>query len=116
MVNDDAAPRRLLVSGRPVARYWGVHPALVTQAEKAGLLTKHVVAKDTACAFTAHVIVNVLFDWWERKGRPTTSVELPHDSPVPLLRAMEAHDVEQAKAKIVEALTPPLSPKPEPSP
>jgi hypothetical protein len=35
--------RRLLVSGRAVARYWGVHHALVAQAQRAGLLHRQVV-------------------------------------------------------------------------
>jgi len=39
-------PRRLLVSGRAVARYWGVHHALVAQAERAGLIHKFVVTHD----------------------------------------------------------------------
>jgi hypothetical protein len=47
-VSDETSPRRLLVSGRAVARYWGVHHALVAQAERAGLIQKHVITRETS--------------------------------------------------------------------
>lgn len=44
-MDEAASGRRLLVSGRAVARYWGVHHALVAQAQRAGLVDWHVVTR-----------------------------------------------------------------------
>lgn len=46
-VTDAPSPRQLLVSGRAVARYWGVHHALVAQAERAGLIQKCVITRES---------------------------------------------------------------------
>jgi hypothetical protein len=64
--------------------------------------------KDAAVATAAHAVVGAIYEWWERRGRPTIAVELPDGKELRL--SQSSTDPKKVLAELEPALTNPSSP------